>query len=304
MLVRAERRVRLGSNRDHGDRQVADAFGTPLVGTDVERHAIAELPGIGDLVGAVGAGVTDVLVLEQRLERVIARCARHVGERLGVAESKARPLDEGAGRIHRDRILVRVVDVHRHVGAQRAVGGLCAAVEVEMRAMLRRIRVHRAILRATRSSIVRLPTAGGVPAIVGADVTANLETDLTSGDVIEALAVETTDFHIFDRPGLHRQVGCLRAGDRGQRSSGAEKHTLRHCHVSPPKYIPAGGQDGHRKFSRFPDSEFSGGARRYAGHCAFPTAALCQSVPGRTNELACSSRTLCGCCCSSVTGKR
>jgi hypothetical protein len=142
MLVRAERRGRLGADGGHVVRQVADPFRAPLVGTDIERHAVAELPGIGDLVGAVGAGIADVLVLVDGPEAVCSRRTGHIGVRLRVTEGEARPLDEGAGRADRDRALVPVLDMHCYEGAQGAVGGLCAAVEVEVRTMPRRVRAH------------------------------------------------------------------------------------------------------------------------------------------------------------------
>src|SRR5262249_56910751 len=96
----------LGTDRPRAyGREVGGRHDAPFVGTDVERHAVAQFPGVGDLVGAVGAGVALVLGLVQRLERVVTRRARDVGERLGVAEREARPLDEGAGRVERDRAL-------------------------------------------------------------------------------------------------------------------------------------------------------------------------------------------------------
>ena len=132
MLIGSVRRGRVGADRDNVVRQVGDALGTSLVGTDVERHAIAEFPGVGDLVGTVGASIADGLGLEERPEGVRARRAGHVGERLGVTEGEACPLDESAGWADRDRALVPVLDMHRHISAQRAVGSLRAAVEIEV----------------------------------------------------------------------------------------------------------------------------------------------------------------------------
>jgi hypothetical protein len=59
-----------------------------------------------------------------------------------------------------------------------------------------------------------LPVAGVVPAIVGLNVAADLETDLSSGDVIEALAVERAYLHIFDRLGFDRKIRSLRPSNR------------------------------------------------------------------------------------------
>src|SRR5262249_34387377 len=149
----------------------------PLVGTDVERHAVAQLPGVSDLVGAVGAGIALVLSLVQRLERVVARGAGRVGERLGVAEREARPLDEGAGRVDRDRALILVVDVDRRVGAQSAVRRLRAAIEVDVRTVPRRVRADRAVLCAARAGVLRRAGTGDVPAVVGTDVATDLQTN-------------------------------------------------------------------------------------------------------------------------------
>src|SRR3954447_20463576 len=137
----------------------------------------------------------------QRLEGVVAGRARRVGERLGMAEREAGPLDEGAGRVDRDRALVFVVDVHRNIGAQRAISGLRAAIEVEVRAVPCRVRAYRAILRARGAGVLRRTSAGDVPAVVGSDVATNLQADVSARNVVEALAVEGADLHVFDRLG-------------------------------------------------------------------------------------------------------
>src|SRR5262249_33483317 len=68
----------VGTDRPDVVRQIADRLHAALVGTHVERHAVAQFPGVGDLVGAVGAGVALVLGLVQRLERVVTGCAGNV----------------------------------------------------------------------------------------------------------------------------------------------------------------------------------------------------------------------------------
>src|SRR5215831_2961072 len=104
--------------------------------------------------------------------------------------------------------------MHRHIGAQRAIGGLRAAVEVEVRTMPCRVRVHRAVLRATSAGIMWLPAAGGVPTVVGPNIATDLETDLSARNVIETLAVQRADLHVFDRLGLDGKIGSLRPRHR------------------------------------------------------------------------------------------
>ena len=67
----------------------------------MQRHAVAELPRVGDFVVAVGAGVVVVLRLVQRLQAVVAELTNHVAERLHATEGEARPLDEGARQVRR-----------------------------------------------------------------------------------------------------------------------------------------------------------------------------------------------------------
>src|SRR5947208_8648716 len=127
-----------------------------------------------------------------------------------MAEGETRPLDEGTGRVDRDRALVLVVNVYRHIGAQRAIGGLRPAVEVEVRTVPGRIRVHCTILRAVTATIMRGASAPDVPAVVSPDVAANFEADVTAWNVVEPCAVEGTDLHVFDRFGLDGKIGSLR----------------------------------------------------------------------------------------------
>src|SRR5262249_54053493 len=120
-------------------------------------------------------------------------------------------------------VQVAVLDIHRHIGAQHAIGGLRAAVEVEVRTMPRRIRIDSAILRAVGAGVSRLPAARGVPAIVGSDITAALETDICARNVVEALTVEAADFHVLNRLGLDGKIGSLRPRNRDKPCRGAEE---------------------------------------------------------------------------------
>src|SRR5262249_59751779 len=107
---------------------------------------------------------------------------------------------------------------------------LRAAVEVEARPMLGCVRAHRAILRAATRCIMRLPAASGVPAVVGPDVTTDLETDIGAGNVEEALAVEGADLHVFDRLGLDRKIGSLRPRNCDKSCRGAEEKISHYLH--------------------------------------------------------------------------
>ena len=71
-------RDRLGTRRHRtGARQVGDRLHATLVGADVQRDAAAELPSIGDLIGAVGGDVTRLV-----RERPTFRDCGHVEERV------------------------------------------------------------------------------------------------------------------------------------------------------------------------------------------------------------------------------
>src|SRR5262245_7806472 len=124
--------------------------------------------------------------------------------------------------------------MHRYEGAQGAIGGLRAAIEVEVCTMPRRVRVHRAVLRTVRARVMLLPAAGAVPAIVGLHITADLKTDVAAGDVVEALPIKAADFYVLDRLCFDRKIGCLCSRNRDEACRGAEKKTLGYLHFEPP----------------------------------------------------------------------
>src|SRR3989442_6430419 len=77
---------------------------------------------------------------------------------------------------------------------------------------------------------MRRPATGGVQAEVGGSKTADLETDVRTRNVVEALAVEGTDLHVFDRFGLDGKIGSLRPRNCDKSCRRAEEKTFHHLH--------------------------------------------------------------------------
>src|SRR5262249_13208646 len=104
--------------------------------------------------------------------------------------------------------------------------------------------IDRTILSAVGTGVVLLPVAGAVPTVVGLHVAADLETDVGARDVVEALAVERADSHVFDRLGLHRKIGSLGSGNRPKSCRGAEKKPFHNLHFEPPlRFMEGFGSD-------------------------------------------------------------
>ena len=214
-------------------RQVRERLHATLVGTDVQGDAVAQLPRIGDLVGAVGAGVALVLRLVQRAHAGIAEAAFVVGERHRPAEGEAAPLDERTGDVGRLRtvLVLHVVGLER---PQRAVGGLRPGVDREAATMPGRVVVDRAVLRTAGTGIVRRTGAGDVVAVVGPDIAREPDTGVGTGDVVEPVSIERADLHVLDRLGLDGKIGGLRPGNRDHTGRGTEEKTFHHLHFEPP----------------------------------------------------------------------
>src|SRR5204863_7595694 len=116
---------------------------------DDEHHAVAQFPGIGDLVGAVGAGIVVGDALQYTPEiAAAAKAAERVGVRFGVAEGEAGPLDERARHVRRERAPVEVVHAQHDYRPQRAVGSLRAAVEADVASALHGVLAGGPIMRA------------------------------------------------------------------------------------------------------------------------------------------------------------
>src|SRR5207244_12544371 len=80
------------------------------------------------------------------------------------------------------------------------------------------------------SGIGWLPAASDFPAIVGSDIAADLETDVSARNVVETLAVQRADLHVLDRLGLDGKIGSLRPRNRDKSRRGAEEKTFHHLH--------------------------------------------------------------------------
>src|SRR4051812_40833026 len=149
-------------------RQVVQRLAADFVGADGQGYAVAEFPGVSDLIDAVGAGVAVVLLLG---EVPAVSDTPGVLERLGTAEREARPLDERTRNVCAVRaVLVLQVDARER--AQRDVRGLRAGVHLDVGAMRGGVLRDGAILRPLRAVKGRRTRTGDVPAVVGPDITA------------------------------------------------------------------------------------------------------------------------------------
>jgi len=66
------------------------------------------------------------------------------------------------------------------------------------------------------------------------DEPADLHANVGARNVIEACAVEVTDFHVFYWLGLDRKICCLPGRNRNQTGRGAEEEAFHHLHLEPP----------------------------------------------------------------------
>ncbi len=282
MIAAGASRDRLGARRHGtGAREVRDRLHATLVGADVQSDAVAELPGVGDLVGAVDRdiGVAVVLWCMQRTES--ADAALVIGERHRMAEGEAAPLDERTGDVGQFyRVLILQVELGEC--PQRAVGRLRPRVDREAAAMPGRVVAGRAVLCAARSRVVRSTGTGDVVAVVGPDIARELDTRVGAGDVVPTVSVQRTDLHVLDRLGLDGKIGSLRPGNRDQTRRRTEEKTFHHLHLNLQVVVrgrdpsPPGCKttsEGHFRFRSLIDFEppASFGCRR--GDLNFPRVA-------------------------------
>src|SRR5205814_9052838 len=71
-----------------------------------------------------------------------------------------------------------------------------------------------------------------VPPVIGPDIAAELDTGVAARDVVEPLAIECADLHVFDRLGLDGKIGSLCPSHRNETGCGAEEKTFRHLHLN------------------------------------------------------------------------
>src|SRR6516162_7071996 len=69
---------------------------------------------------------------------------------------------------------------------------------------------------------------------------AEFQTDVCAGHIVEARAVEATDFHVFYWLGLDGKLRCLPSRNRNQTGRGAEEEAFHHLHLEPPIVVPCG----------------------------------------------------------------
>src|SRR6516164_11587253 len=67
---------------------------------------------------------------------------------------------------------------------------------------------------------------------------ADLDASVGARNVVEACAVEATDFHVFYWLRLDRKISCLPSRNRNQAGRGAEEEAFHHLHLEPPIVLP------------------------------------------------------------------
>src|SRR6266568_5957956 len=134
--------------------------------------------------------------------------------------------------IHRPLVFVLEVDAFQR--PQRAISGIGASVDHEIGAAAEgEVAGVGAGLPTGGAGVIGIPASDRIPVIIGADIAADPDAGVGAGDVIESLAVEAADLHVFDRLGLDRQIGRLRTAGCKQ-ACGAEEQALHSVHLKPP----------------------------------------------------------------------
>ena len=205
-----------------------DVSVVPQLGRNCAGKAVPELRGVGQNLDAIIISVTRGLgvVVAHQLGG-----AEDVKERLRLAEGEAGKLNEGPlgdkGR--------RVSIVHHRADAQIATDRSVFRLVARIRSEHRAAGELEVIRRAGEEAIVEI--AGGEQTIVGAakwqalrgaplvlrpHIAADAEAHVGAGDVIEPHTIHAADLHIFDRLGLDREIGSLRAGQRDETADAAD----------------------------------------------------------------------------------
>ena len=245
-----ERVVELGAQvqpvRVEAPRDLAGQGG----GGHADAARLFQRQGAGDAVAEIGgkgchapAAVTGVFRVGGEVAH--RRCREEVEERLGKPEGEAGELDEAAVGVEAFRVR-RVTGVaDEEVGAQHPVVGLLAGID----------RDHRAgaygEVGPARADAVEVEPERGAAVVVDVrpeerrlgrvlpvavvelrpHISAELEADIGSGDVVEAVPVQIADLHVLHRC-LHRHVGGLRPSNRDEARCGTEEKTFHHLHLN------------------------------------------------------------------------
>src|SRR5262249_4014967 len=108
---------------------------------------------------------------------------------------------------------------------QRAVGGLRAGIDLDIRAHPGVPLGRGAVVRSVSASKDRLVGAAAlaVPEVVGSDIAADADTSIGARDIIEPVTVQAADLHVFDRFGLNWKISGLRPGHGDHSRRGAEE---------------------------------------------------------------------------------
>src|SRR4029077_10891973 len=81
----------------------------------------------------------------------------------------------------------------------------------------------------------------GASRVFGAEVGADLQADVSAGDVVEPCTVQGADLHVFDRLGLYGKIGILCSRNRNETSCGNEEKTFHHLHCCSSVFTSVGG---------------------------------------------------------------
>ena len=224
-----------------GEGGIDDAEAARLFQRQRAGDAVAEIGGKGRHAPAAVTGVFRV-----GGEVAGRRCRVEVEERLGKPEGEAGQLDEAAVGVEAFRVR-RVAGVaDQEVGAQHAVVGLLAGIDRDHRAgahgevgpAASRCRCRSTRVNGPRSLLMFVPkngVCGRVLPVVAVElrphISAELEADIGSGDVVEAVPVQVADLHVLHRC-LHRHVGGLRPSNRDEARCGTEEKTFHHLHLN------------------------------------------------------------------------
>ena len=214
--------------RDRGRQAVAERGG---VGEQVRREHVRAGRGAGELEvvgveveergGATGgeAGelderLVDVHVLLGAAELIDAE------RRKGLADALLRA--GGAAAVGTTRA---VAGVEAHEGAQGAVAGLGAGIEVD---------AHPGAVTRGVATLVELAGIGGLVAALEPRAAGEAQAGVGAGNVEEAGAVGGADADVLDRNRLlDRQVGGVRGADRREGSGGPEQRAFQESHRQP-----------------------------------------------------------------------